>query len=127
LDLPPENVFDQIKLMIASRVLLNYPDPNQHYYNVKPDASNDQLGVIIKHTGIPIVFFSHKLTNYTAIKKEICSPALKYISFLKGDVICIHTDHTNISYKNLHAKQVCNWCTTIEELCPNFNYKAIKE
>jgi hypothetical protein len=55
--------------MIAWEVLLTYPDPNQRF-DIESDASDYQLGAIIKQQGRPI-FFSPQLTgaqrNYTTI------------------------------------------------------------
>jgi hypothetical protein len=41
-----KHVFEEIKIMIASRVLLNYPDPNLSY-DIKPNTS--QLSTMIRH------------------------------------------------------------------------------
>jgi hypothetical protein len=57
------NVFNQIKLMIVSPVLLNYPDLNLSQYNIKPNASDFCLGAIIKQASIPKAFFSCNLTS----------------------------------------------------------------
>jgi hypothetical protein len=128
-----KQVFEQIKLMIASNVLLTYADPNVPF-DIKPDASNYQLGAVIKQRGKPIAFFSRNLTSsqrkYTTIKKELLS-SLETLeechSLLKGTKIQIHTDHKNLTFKNLQSERVCNWRTSIKEFSPNFIYKPGKE
>jgi hypothetical protein len=98
--------------MIASQVLLNFPNPNPNPnlpYDIKPDASNYQVGVIIKQASLSMIaFFSQKLTsshhNYSTIKKELLSgtKTLKQCSsILKCMVIQIHNDQTNLTYRNL--------------------------
>ncbi len=89
--------------MIASNVLLTYADPNVPF-GIKPDASNYQLGAVIKERSKPIPFFSRKLTllqrNCTTIKKELLSSVetlKEYRSLLKGAKIRIHTNHKNLT------------------------------
>jgi hypothetical protein len=50
-------VFNAIKSMIAHNVLLTYPDPNEPF-NIETDASEYQLGAIIKQHGVPVAFFA---------------------------------------------------------------------
>jgi hypothetical protein len=45
------------KVMITSHVLMNYADPNIPY-DIKLDASNYQLGAVVKPAGCAIAFFS---------------------------------------------------------------------
>jgi hypothetical protein len=128
-----KQVFEKIKLMIASHVLLTYPDPNLPF-DIEPDASDYQLGAVIKQLGKPIAFFSRKLTssqrNYSTIEKELLSSVEtleEYRSLLKGAEIRIHTDHKNLTFKTLRSERVRNWRTSIEEFSPDFIYKPGKE
>jgi hypothetical protein len=130
-----KHVFDKIKLMIASHVLLNYPAPSLAYV-IKSNASSYQLGAIIKQANHPLGCFGHnKLTsaqqNYSTIKKEIfsCIETFEeyYHSILKGTVIRIHHDHNNLTYKKLCTERDSNWCNMIKAFCPNFIYKPGKE
>jgi hypothetical protein len=102
-----KEVFEQIKLMIPSNVLLAYADPNVPL-NIEPDPSDYQLGAVIKQRSKPIAFFSRKLTlsqrNYTTIEKELLSSVKtleEYRSLLKGAKIRIHANHKNLTFKNL--------------------------
>ena len=62
--------------MVAEQTLLRYPDPNKPFH-IETDASDTQLGAVIKQDGYPIAFFSRKLTKaqrkYTTIEKELLS------------------------------------------------------
>jgi hypothetical protein len=76
--------------MFASRVLLNYTDPNLAF-GIEPDASDYQLGAIMKQLGHPIAFFCCRLTpsqrNYSAIKRGLLSSVKtlkEYRLLLKG-------------------------------------------
>jgi hypothetical protein len=64
------------------------------------DASDYQLGAIIKQAGLPITFFSRKLISaqhhYSTIEKELLSDIEtfeEYHSILKGAMIQIHTSN----------------------------------
>jgi hypothetical protein len=66
-------IFEEVKLLITSHILLNYPNPHLPY-DIEPDASDYQLGTSNKQAGLPIAFFRRKLNNaqnnYSTIKKE---------------------------------------------------------
>jgi hypothetical protein len=95
--------FKPVKAMIARDVLLTYPNPNEPF-DIKTDASDYQLGAVIKQHGHPAAFFSRKLTgaqrNYTTIQKELLSIVEKLTVFrpiLLGSQIHIWTDHANLT------------------------------
>jgi RNase H-like domain found in reverse transcriptase len=71
-----QSVFEQMKALIAEDILLQYPDPNQPF-SIHPDASDYQLGSVIKHYNRPAAYYSCKLTTtqqrYTTIEKELLS------------------------------------------------------
>ena len=52
--------FQQAKAMICQDVLLAYPDPNKEFV-IETDASDLQLGAVIKQDNKPVAFFSRKL------------------------------------------------------------------
>jgi hypothetical protein len=62
--------------LIAQDVLLRYPDPNLPF-DIETDASDYQLGAIIKQANKTLAFYSCKLTaaqlKYSTIKKELLS------------------------------------------------------
>ncbi len=68
--------FEAIKVLIAQDILLRYPDPNLPF-DIKTDASDYQLGAIIKQANKTLAFYSPKLTaaqlKYSTIKKELLS------------------------------------------------------
>lgn len=67
---------DTIKNLIAQDILLAYPDPNVPF-KIYTNASDLQLGAIIKQHGEPVAFYSCKLTptqqHYSTIEKEFLS------------------------------------------------------
>eukprot|EP00978_Attheya_sp_CCMP212_P003564 scaffold7471_cov51-Attheya_sp.AAC.1 len=68
--------FNTMKALMAKDCLLSYPDPNQPY-DIETNASDYQMGAIIKQNGRPVAYFSRKLRdsqlNYTTIEKETLS------------------------------------------------------
>ena len=63
-----------MKAIIAPDALFVYPGLRQPY-DVETDASNCQLGAVIKQNGHPVASYSRKLhsmqKNYTTIEKEL--------------------------------------------------------
>ena len=113
--------FNTIKQVIGRAVLLAYPDFNLPF-EIHTDASNTQLGAVISQKGKPIAFFSRKLNgaqlNYTTTEKELLSivETLKESrNILLGHTITVHTDHTNLTYKNYSTKRVMRWRLVLEE------------
>jgi RNase H-like domain found in reverse transcriptase len=90
-----QTAFEQMKALIAEDVLLQYPDPNTAF-SIHPDASDVQLGSVIKQNKRPVAYYSRKLTStqqrYTTIEKEILSVVetlRTFRSFLLGSTINI--------------------------------------
>jgi len=54
--------FQASKTMVAQDVLLTHPDPNEEFV-IETDASDYQLGAVIKQKGKPIAYYSRKLTE----------------------------------------------------------------
>jgi hypothetical protein len=126
---PQLKAFNAIKAMIACKILLTYPDPNEPF-DIKTDASDYQLGAVIKQHGIPVAFFSRKLTsaqrNYTTIQKELLSIVDVLTTFrpiLYGSKIHIWTNHDKLIYTKLSTQQVLRWRLSIKEYGPKFHYK----
>eukprot|EP00978_Attheya_sp_CCMP212_P012382 scaffold30799_cov50-Attheya_sp.AAC.5 len=68
--------FNAMKALMAKDCLLSYPDPNIPY-DIETDASDYQIGSVIKQNGWPVAYFLRKLReaqlNYTTIEKETLS------------------------------------------------------
>ena len=66
--------FNSVKRLIAEEVLLVFPDPCIPF-DIYTDASDTQLGAVIKQKNKPITFFSWKLSSaqlkYPTIDKEM--------------------------------------------------------
>ena len=64
--------FKHMKSLVASETLLAYPDHNI-LFHIETDASDLQLGAVIKQNGKPVAFYTCKLTpaqhNYSTIGK----------------------------------------------------------
>ena len=71
-----QKVFEQMKSILSPNALLAYPNPDIPY-NVETDASDYQLGSVIKQENCPVTYFTRKLNsaqkNYTTIEKELLS------------------------------------------------------
>ena len=125
---PQREAFLAMKAIITTDALLHYPGHNLPF-NVETDASDLQLGAIIKKYGQPVAYYSCKLfpaqRRYTTIEKELLSIVETFREFrniLLGAKIRVHTDHKNLTYKmtNYTIRHVLHWCILLEEFGPEF-------
>ncbi|HSN66200.1 MAG TPA: RNase H-like domain-containing protein, partial [Fusibacter sp.] len=128
-----QKAFETMKALIAEDVLLQYPDPKQPF-DIHPDASDVQLGSVIKQNNRPVAYYSRKLTKcqarYTTIEKELLSIVETFHtfrSFLYGAKINVYTDHKNLTFDvpNTNSR-VLRWRLIIEDFHPTFFYFLVK-
>jgi hypothetical protein len=128
-----QQAFDTIRSAIAKDVLLRYPDHNLPF-EIETDASDYQLGSVIKQQGMPVAFFSRKLSpaelNYTTMEKELLSikeTLRTFRNMLLGTVIDVYTDHKNLTYTNITSPRVLRWRLLFEEFNCKLHYKKGSE
>eukprot|EP00978_Attheya_sp_CCMP212_P022526 scaffold67261_cov43-Attheya_sp.AAC.1 len=122
--------FNAMKALMAKDCLLSYPDPNIPY-DIETDASDYQMGAVIKQNGWPVAYFSWKLRdaqlNYTTIEKETLSIVeclREFHSMLYGTCITFYTDHKNMTHQlgKFMTQCVLHWHLFLEQYGCTFTY-----
>jgi RNase H-like domain found in reverse transcriptase/Reverse transcriptase (RNA-dependent DNA polymerase) len=126
-----QQAFEQMKALIATDALLAYPNHNKSF-DIKTDASDYQLGAVIKQDNRPIAYYTRKLNsvqkNYTTIKKECLSTVKtlkEFQSMLLGAQITIYIDHKNLTHKlsSFSTQHVLPWRLLLDKFGCNYKYK----
>ncbi|KAG7372073.1 hypothetical protein IV203_018216 [Nitzschia inconspicua] len=123
--------FEQMKAIVARDALLAYPD-NTIPFDIETDASDYQLGAVIKQKGRPIAYYSRKLNfaqrNYTTIEKELLSIVetfREYRDILLGGQINVYTDHKSLTHDmtKFTTQRVLRWRLLPDEFGATYHYK----
>lgn len=125
-----QQAFEEMKRVVAKEVLLSFPDYTKRF-EIHIDASDRQLGAVLKQGDKTLAFFSKKLKsaekNYGVGEKEMLSAveALKeFRTMILGYPIDIYTDHKNWTYgtKAYKNDRITRWRLIIEEFAPTLHY-----
>ena len=124
-----EKSFREVKKVISEEVLLSFPDYTKKF-ELYTDASDYQLGAMLKQGNNTLAFFSKKLNaaqkNYGVGEKEMLSvvEALKeFRTMVKGYPIDVYVDHKNWTHdKSMRNDRVMRWRLALEEFDITFHY-----
>ena len=125
-----DKAFQEIKKLISKNTMLIFPDFNK-VFEIHTDASDYQLGSVIRQDQKPIAFYSKKLTatqhNYTVGEREMLSiveTLNEFRTMLLGHKLKIYTNNRNLINLTTVSKspQIQRWRWTIEEFGPDVAY-----
>jgi len=122
--------FDEMKRIVSKEILLSFPDYSKDF-EIYTDASDKQLGAVLKQGNKTLAFFSKKLTKtqqgYSVGEKEMLSvvEALKeFRTMIYGYPIHIYSDHLNWTHDKTAIKnaRVMRWRLLMQEYAPTIHY-----
>lgn len=123
-----QKAFDMMKSILASDVLMVYPNINIPF-QISTDASYYQIGVVIMQQGKPVVYWSKMLNtaqkNYSIMEKEMLSVVYclkEYRSVIYGGQLTIYTNSKNLTFKTLNTQWVLQWLLFLEDFHLTFEY-----
>ena len=110
-----QKAFGDIKRAFTQDNLLAYTEFNKRF-DIHMDASDYQLGAVIRNNWKPNDFYRHRLTGpqtqYAATEKQLLSivKALKeFHTILLDQKLKIYTNHTNLTCRNFNTNRVLRW------------------
>ena len=121
--------FKEIKQAVNKEVMLSFPDYSRRF-ELYTDASDKQMGAVLKQGLKVLAFFSKKLSktqqNYGVGEKEMLSvvEALKeFHTMVSGYPIDIYVDHKNWTHdKIVRNARVLRWRMSLEDYDITFHY-----
>jgi hypothetical protein len=124
-----ERSFKEMKKVVSKEVMLSFPEYTKRF-QLYTDASNYQLGAVLKQDDKTLAFFSKKLNaaqrNYGVGEKEMLSVVEAFKEFktmIKGYPVDVFVDHKNWAHdKPFRNDQVMRWRLALEEFDITFHY-----
>eukprot|EP00834_Sanchytrium_tribonematis_P006246 NODE_441_length_7368_cov_0.136195.p1 type:complete len:1497 gc:universal NODE_441_length_7368_cov_0.136195:108-4598(+) len=100
-----QEAYDKVLNILAKKVVLHYPDPRKPY-QIRTDASSKKgLGAVLLQEGLPIFFWSRKLSerelkwHITELECLAIVESLKrFERYVSGQSITVFTDHGALSW-----------------------------
>ena len=136
-----ERVFNEIKLLFSSSVVLNYPEIKKPFY-LQTDASDVALGAVLFQLDedgnpCPIIYANRTLNGadlaYYTTEKELLAIVWalhKFRSYIMGGKIIIRTDHKALTFLKtckLLSGRLTRWTMAIQDYDISIEYCSGKD